>query len=326
MIVFGHNSFLLHGCKPSELGMPVEIDAQYRVERRQRYFHFFWIPTFGIGKIWALRDLRSNQLYQPNGPILQALNSLPLKDKTPWYTYALPLLALVVAIIAPIYMKIDDYASAKRYEAYTRTQNEALKHAVESPGKYQYFELRDAEYNKSFVKVVGNSPKSLKCLIVTGDYSDPGFLEVFARNKGVLDTIVIDKQMLIQSIGEDNLSNASLVGALPDERPRVMVAKYEYDVALFHTVNAGFEEGNFVASIQNVGADVTLDSVTVKNANLTLTALPEKIALGDEFQLVGSYSGMEPQYSAVWSFKNADGKSISYDVHINSARIYFNKK
>jgi hypothetical protein len=324
MIVFGHNSFLLHGCKPSELGMPLEIDQQYRIERRQRYVHLFWIPTFGIGKIWAMRDLKSDQLYQPNAAILQILNSLPIKEKTPWYTFALPLLALLVAIVAPIYIKIDDYASAKRHEAYTAEKNEAIKNAIESPSKYQYFELRDADYNKSFLKVVGSDRNSLRCLIVTGDYRDPDFLDAFARNKGILDTVVVDKQKLLKSISEDNLSNG--VAALPDERPRVIVGKYEYDAAILHTVNAGFQEGQFMAKIQNVGVDVTFQHATVESANVTLAPLPEKIGSGEEFELIGTYEGIEPKYQAVWSFKNAEGTLASYQVYINSSRIYFTKQ
>lgn len=323
MIVFGHNSFLLHACKPSQLGMPVEIDQQYRVERRQRYAHLFWIPTFGIGKVWVLRDLKTDQLYEPNAMVLQALKSLPLKESTPWYTFALPILALAIAILAPIYMKVDEYLSDKRYEARQLETNESIKSAIESPGKYQYLELQDESYQSSFIKIVGSDKDSVRCLIVTGDYRAPGFLQAFARNKGVLDTIVLSKSALIKSIGQNN-PNAFL--GLPDERSRELVGLHEYSAAVFEDLAVGFEEGKFIASLQNEGADVIFEKATVTSGNLALNALPEKISSGDEFQLTGTYDGMEPKYNAVWSFKNAEGESFLYDVYISSARIYFNKR
>lgn len=326
MIVFGHNSFLLHGCKPSEIGLPAEVDQQYRIERRQRYAHLFWIPAFGIGKVWCLRDLKTNDLFHPNATILQFLNSLPLQDKTPWYTFALPLLALAIAIIAPIYMKIDEYASAKRREAYQVEKNEALKQAITSPDKNLYLSMRDADYNSAFVKVVGSDANTLKCLVVSGDYrDDTEFLQAFARNKGVLDTVEIEKEKMLQLVGVEYVSDVP-VSVLPDERPRIIYEKYVYDNALITTVSSGYEDGTFVATLQNIGADVTLDSAAVKQSNMQLSPIPAKIAFGEEFVVVGQYEGMEPQYNGEWAFKNADGASSIYEVSINSSRIYFSKK
>ena len=102
MIVFGHNSFLLNACKPSQLGMSEDFDQLYSIERRQRYFHLFWIPFFGIGKTWGMRSHKDNKLYVPSPAVEQALNALPLKEKTPWYTYSF--LILVLAAVTTIYL------------------------------------------------------------------------------------------------------------------------------------------------------------------------------------------------------------------------------
>jgi hypothetical protein len=326
MIVYGHNSFLLHSCKPSEIGLPADVDQQYRVERRQRYAHLFWIPAFGIGKVWCLRDLKTNDLYHPNATILQFLNSLPLQNKTPWYTFALPLLALAIAILAPIYMKIEDYASQKRYEAYQAEQKESMKQAILSPKPNQYFELKDNDYKASFIKVVGSDANTLKCLIVSGDYNNESeFLQAFARNKGVLDTVVIEKNTLLQIAESDNLTNAKAT-LFPDDQPRVIREKYQFDNVFLTSSAAGYENGKFVATIQNLGADVTLDTAKVEQTNISLSPLPQKLAFGEEFQIVGEYVGMEPHYSGVWTFKNAEGVSTAFEVSINSSSVYFYKK
>src|SRR5215831_13773647 len=103
MIVYGHNSFALNTCKPSQLGLPIEADKLYIIERRQRYFHLFWIPVFGIGKIWVLRKHTDGELYEPTPKLSKLLHSFPLKEKTPWYTYSFLILLLAASVIFVIY-------------------------------------------------------------------------------------------------------------------------------------------------------------------------------------------------------------------------------
>ncbi|MCX6182141.1 MAG: hypothetical protein NT150_09465 [Bacteroidetes bacterium] len=54
-IIFGTGSFKLVRNKPSELGLPFDLDKEMTIEKRQRYFHLFWIPFFSIGQIWVFK-------------------------------------------------------------------------------------------------------------------------------------------------------------------------------------------------------------------------------------------------------------------------------
>ena len=64
-IVFGHNNFLIKSYTPAELGIPPSDKLNGIVfEVRQHYFHLFWIPFFGIGKIYVIRRTGDSGMYQ----------------------------------------------------------------------------------------------------------------------------------------------------------------------------------------------------------------------------------------------------------------------
>ena len=94
-IVFGWNHFRIKSFDPVELGLTQQTDPNLKIEVRQHYFHFFWIPFFSLGKKWAIR--KNNELYEMPGVLKSTIrNREDIKVNTPWYTYAgLLLLALV---------------------------------------------------------------------------------------------------------------------------------------------------------------------------------------------------------------------------------------
>jgi hypothetical protein len=94
-LVFGWRSFLLRSFSLAELGLPESASGPCSVEVRQKYFHLFWIPFFGLGKKWALR--RGKDLYEL--PIEIEAHLSQSRVKTPWYTYSGPLLLLLAGVV-----------------------------------------------------------------------------------------------------------------------------------------------------------------------------------------------------------------------------------
>ena len=96
MIVFGHNNFKIKTIKSSELDYSTDLRNQtFEIEVRQKYAHLFWIPFFPIGKIWGIRKENDPNLYEMPGS-LKALIPEHINVKTPWYSFALIVLAGVV--------------------------------------------------------------------------------------------------------------------------------------------------------------------------------------------------------------------------------------
>ncbi|MCP4522514.1 MAG: hypothetical protein GY827_12605 [Cytophagales bacterium] len=99
MIVFGTGSMSIKKITPSDLGIETEENASYVFEIRQRYFHLFWIPFFGIGKIWAVRLFRdSDDMYEMTPEIRALIEAKYGAIGSPWYTF-FGLIALAVAAV-----------------------------------------------------------------------------------------------------------------------------------------------------------------------------------------------------------------------------------
>lgn len=88
MIVFGHNSFAIKKITPEELRIASDESEGFSFEVRQRYFHFFWIPTFGIGKLWVMKNYADpDEMYEMSDDIKGLIEAKYGQIKSPWYTY-----------------------------------------------------------------------------------------------------------------------------------------------------------------------------------------------------------------------------------------------
>ncbi len=88
MIVFGQNNFSIKKVTPKELGITSEDSEGFFFEIRQKYFHLFWIPTFGIGKLWVMRNQEDPDLmYEMSDEVKRLIHTKFVDIKSPWYTY-----------------------------------------------------------------------------------------------------------------------------------------------------------------------------------------------------------------------------------------------
>ncbi|GCC50845.1 hypothetical protein SanaruYs_10640 [Chryseotalea sanaruensis] len=328
MIVFGHNSFTLNSCKPSQLGLPDHLDAEFTIERRQRYAHIFWIPTFGIGKIWALRKKNSDNLFQPSPELASFLQSLPLQEKTPWYTFSLPLLIVAGFILFSIYIPIDSYLSKKRAEKYLTEKIQGLENAINNPLPSQYFELSYPE-GKTYLKVLSHTPNDLTCLfrdVTTGNYSDDRILEAFAWDTTYqyFDTVNIKKSELLSAINRND--SYSFKGSDFKDLGKELVLQnaVTYSFPVFKKLETGYEEGRFVLLVQNIGAAGQIKNLSTTKSNVIFSQglFPISVETRQQILLVGTYDGIEPSLSGKVSVLNAEGDSAKYSVRISGLRFY----
>ncbi len=330
MIVYGWNSFLLHKCKPSQLGMPAEIDATFQIERRQKYFHLFWIPFFGIGKVWLLRKHADNQLYEPTHELLSVLQSLSYNEKTPWYTFALPLLILAGSIIWFIGDRVSDYQRHKRYERETAERVVRFTNAVNNPEANTYYTLQEDNYENAYLKVLSSNAANITCVYSSmkeyKDY-DQRMLEAFA-DAPKLDTVVVNKQDLLKAI-DDEKGTVSFKG-YPVVNGKGNFTLSEVTIInypVFRKTMVQYEEGTYMAMLQNIGAAALLKTLNTEDSNLTFegSILPDKIAGGQSFIVNGKYSGMEPKARAKVQFE-AVGSATAKDFELWISGTYFTLK
>lgn len=102
MLIYGWNSFVVGKHKPSDIGLEAEMDRDVLFERRQKYVHIFWIPVFGIGKVWVMRKTNDSNQYKVNDDVEKVLKYKFPNHPTPWYTFALPLLVAAILLIGQV--------------------------------------------------------------------------------------------------------------------------------------------------------------------------------------------------------------------------------
>ena len=132
-IAFGWYSFNLKSYSANDLALDIDEWRDSTFEVRQKVFHLFWIPVFSLGKIYAAR--KQGKLHDLPETVIGRIKEKG-KVKTPWYSFLLPILALLIPIIAGVYiyiaesvMRHDSYQNDKeQYEAaITNVQTELQK-------------------------------------------------------------------------------------------------------------------------------------------------------------------------------------------------------
>ena len=100
---FGWYSFKLKSYTIEELHLDKNLWNDSTFEIRQEVFHLFWIPVFSLGKLYRVR--KQNKLYEVPDSITSKIKGKG-KVRTPWYSFLLPILAVVIPILVFIYIEI----------------------------------------------------------------------------------------------------------------------------------------------------------------------------------------------------------------------------
>lgn len=326
MIVFGWNSFTVATYKPSDIGMEAELDKQIYFERRQKYAHLFWIPFFGIGQIWVFRKVNDPNKYQPHPDIEKVLQYKYPTHKTPWYTFALPLLAVAGGILFVIGMQIEDYQSGQRHQAYLAEKNALQTSTINNPPPGTYFHM-DGKERDVFLKVLGSDQRSLTCLVSTPSvslYGDDAVLEAFIDDgTRFFDTAVIPKEDLLKTINSTDDYSFAGFEIIPGEGNITLSEVKIFSSPVFRSLGAAFEEGKFKAVVHNIGETGKFKAFNMEPGPFQLVSeFPEVINQGDTLVFYGVYSGMEPGGTGKLELESLTNDMVPYKVLVSGSRIY----
>lgn len=173
-IVFGWNNFHIKTYTPKELNLTTADTSEYRVEVRQSYFHLFWIPFFGLGKKWAIR--KDGKLYELPSAMMEAIRRQNIPVKTPWYTFAGPLLIIVGLAVWGLYEKVEQYNDNSNEEARIKNRSIVLDSLLDNATDKHVITLVGVDgpnYGRVFhLKVEANTKDSIKALLITTGKSE----------------------------------------------------------------------------------------------------------------------------------------------------------
>ena len=173
-IVFGWYSFKIKTYTPEELGLENENNEHVTFEVRQKCFHLFWIPVFGLEIIYGLR--KNDVLYELPYEYIQLINSKE-EIKSPWYTYLLLLIGGVVLVWAVIMQMYSNYQYTQKKER----EHEQLISQIDNRlnhlevGNYMHIKnLIDYSTDDTYLKIISVDGEQIGfvSMQVTGDDND----------------------------------------------------------------------------------------------------------------------------------------------------------
>lgn len=146
-IIFGWYNFKIRSFTSQELGIKNDEFVDVSFEIRQKIFHFFWIPFFGLGKTYSLKKGD----YSFELPIeIKNLIKAQGKIRTPWYSFT-GLLLIPLGYI--IYLGIElnyDYRRIKSNERFISNKIEM----IENPTTNDFYMLYSQKpYDTYVIKV-----------------------------------------------------------------------------------------------------------------------------------------------------------------------------
>lgn len=319
-IVFGWNHFRIKSIDPYAAGLSQNVQPGYQIEVRQRYFHLFWIPCFSLGKKWALR--KDNQLYEMPEPYMHVLRSRnDLRVKTPWYTYAGPLIAAVAGICYMISEKVDDFRSEQYYkkEFAATYQDNATK--FRKPSLDDYYILKPVtSYGDRYAHITGLDKNNIQLSYITSAvsaYSPAEVARLFLEPGNKLETFTVGRSDSARLICDDYDKRNDFNGlVINGGRDKYRVEKiYRLDGPVLKWGGYSSYSANQIRlTISNEGLSGTLTSVEKLAGDmewLPIEAMPFSVPAGKSFTLVGEGKSKEP-YQAKLTFNSQEGKMIQY--------------
>lgn len=319
-IIFGWSHFKIKTIDPFAVGLSQQVQPGYHIEIRQRYFHLFWIPCFSLGKKWALR--KDGQLYEMPEPYRFVLQERKdLTAKTPWYTYAGPLLAAFVCLCFYVNGKVEDFrgdqSEARQFTA--AYADNAAKFSQPSIDDYYVLDPIDG-YSDVFAKVTGLNKNNIQLSYITNSVyaSTPAEIaQLFLKPDTKLETVTVsrsDSAHMICKRYEERLHFDGI--SLPGEKGKYRVERIVRldgpiidDAGYTSYANQGIQK-----ELKNTGLAGELIGVEKIEGEMQWQprdAMPIALSSDERFVLVGTGNYKKP-YKTRLEFKTGEGKKISY--------------
>ena len=331
-IKFGVKYFTIRSFEPEEVGLKQSETDPYTVERCQRYLHIFWIPFFGLGKVWAFRKQSDKQLYEVEDSNLSVLKPYEKGLKTPLKTYAGTLLGIVGFIIFLCVLLGHDifvnWESKDKFEA----EKADLEQKIENPDTSDYYTFyvagieeegtavfKVAGYDESNVQLQSARVNPVEHVKVSSD--EDYYVNLVFREQ--------DEKGKIYSLQKEDLKKClEPYREFDDYRPYINA----YPLPVIHEtakfslhcidrfdrpkldIDFSRSEGtSFYATIMNMGLGATIKKVEMEDGTVKVSAPDGNLIQTGESFSVDFETGylrdfvikilMEDEFGKVWNFE-----------------------
>lgn len=332
-IIFGHRNFKIREIHPQELGLIDNTD--FNIEIRQKYFHLYWIPFFGLGKIWGIR--KNGELYELPIEYIQEIKRRNIKVRSPWYTYLLPILICLGFLIYFGVERLKENRSREQDRKYFTENIQTLNHDIDNPKVNEIFTLSNTTEISSesmmYLKVEKNYAGKILFTLIPGFFLDSSQLELeecYTQNKTELDTISIAKTELKKAVNNDfevsrtgnfkgitllNSNNSYAIAKIEQKfEPKIDIAKtyIDYKVIQIELTNSS---GAFtILSIKNISNSIPWNIKLPLEISAGTKSKPTVFILENTENEKFSFYGNKAYQTEI---KIRDSNNIEYTYFIN---------
>ena len=284
-IVFGWNHFKLKSYTPVELGLPQPTDTNFSIELRQGYFHFFYIPFFSIGQRWSIR--KGGKLYDLSATALEHIRRQSVSAKTPWYTFAGPILIVAGLAIYGFSEHVNTIRADHNRENSFETKASLLTEQLVKTDDHDYYWLTEKAVSGSNVllKVTQVKDSMITCSMLTTGLNDyelsPMKIQyLFAMKGDAAEKVTISKQKMLASIPRKYEYADKGADVLGNGRLFTTREIYHLDGPMLVDRHTGFvSHANLSLDFVNLGWPGTLTKITNLSGDYKWTNhLPQVIA------------------------------------------------
>lgn len=344
LIFFGWRSFVLQNYKPSEIGLPAHLDGQMSFQFRQKYFHIFWIPCFPTGQVWVLRKTDDSGHYGVPEDIQKLLWVRAPEVPTPWYTFGVPILVVVMGISLFIGSQLRHKRESEDYNRlmseinrnpsgrYVAVTVKRLTGSIQSPEPGTYFTMGRAGKPDVYLKVLSDNGGTLSCLVSTPEAELNGAsraLNAFiSDDESTFKKIIVAKEEMLKTV--NTADDRSFAGSeIVEGLGKLTLEEAEqHPYPQFRNLETVMEKGKFSATMFNIAAAGTVKGFEADKGAFKFTSkFPERIEEGDTFTLTGTYSGTNPNPSGTLSIVNEidPGQPVTYKLSVYAGNILLEK-
>jgi len=333
-IVFGQRNFKIKHLDPHEIGLTTERNLNYSIEIRQNYFHVYWIPFFGTGKIWGIR--RDGNLYEIPPEFLYEIKRKQIKVRSPWYTYSWPILICFGFFAYYLNEQIKDYNYKQHDMQYFAESVVGFDQKIDKPGLNDVFILGNAAESSSestmYLKVEKVYPDKITFSLIPGFFLESSQLqleECYTDNKGNLESVTIPKSLLKKAFardyevsqagnftGQDLLKSGKLYALTSIEKkflPNVEIARTFIDYEVIQIELTNTSNAFKIVSIKNVSNKIPWNIKLPLEVPAGTEANPTKFVLSnDKTEKFSFYGNQDYRFD----IKILDSYNIEYTYQI----------
>jgi hypothetical protein len=321
-IVFGWNHFRIKTFDPVEFGLSQQADPNLKIEVRQHYFHLFWIPFFSLGKKWAIR--KNNELYEMPGVLKSTIKSRDdMKVRTPWYTFAGPLLILIIACGFMINEKVEDYGREEAREKQFETEYSQNIGLFRKPSPDDYYLLTSVKgYRQRFAKVTMLDKHNIELSYITNPSADAyepvKIAALFTTYADELQSVTISRgdsaKLFCRDYEQlDNFTGITLNDKNGDTYRVKKIFRLDGPILQDGGYSSYLGSKEVTMEIANAGFDAEITKIEAVQGDILwlVDEMPYAVPAGKEFMLRGRGDFHKP-YKVKFTCTTPDGRAVNY--------------